>query len=69
MKENRIETIAELENALEEIESGEGLSTFVEGHGLHSHRFRFEFVGYSNTFFRDFYDVLIKGSPHENWFA
>ena len=42
MKEKRIETIAELENALEEIESEEGLSTFVEGHGLHSHRFRFE---------------------------
>ena len=42
MKEKRIETIAELENALEEIESGEGLSTFVEGHGLNSHRFRFE---------------------------
>ena len=28
-----------------------------------------EFVGYSNTFFRDFYEVLIKGSPHEDWFA
>ena len=42
MKEKRIEAIAELENALEEIESGEGLSTFVEGHGLQSHRFRFE---------------------------
>ena len=27
------------------------------------------YVSYSNTFFRDFYDVLIKGSPHENWFA
>lgn len=40
MKEKRIETIAELENALEGIESGEGLSTFVEGHGLNSHRFR-----------------------------
>jgi len=42
MKEKRIETIAKLQNALEEIESGEGLSTFVEGHGLQSHRFRFE---------------------------
>ena len=42
MEEKRRETIAELENALEEIESGEGLSTFVEGHGLNSHRFRFE---------------------------
>ena len=42
MEEKRIEAIAELENALEEIESGEGLSTFVEGHGLQSHRFRFE---------------------------
>ena len=42
MEEKRIAAIAELENALEEIESGEGLSTFVEGHGLQSHRFRFE---------------------------
>jgi hypothetical protein len=42
MKEKRIEAIAELENALDEIKSGEGLSTFVEGHGLQSHRFRFE---------------------------
>ena len=42
MEEKRRETIAELENALEEIESGEGLSTFVEGHGLNSHRFHFE---------------------------
>lgn len=42
MKEKRIEAIAGLENALEEIESGEGLSTFVEGHGLQSRRFRFE---------------------------
>ncbi len=33
---------ARLENALEEIKSGEGLSTFVEGHGLQSRRFRFE---------------------------
>ena len=28
-----------------------------------------KFVNYSNTFFRDFYDVLIKGSPHQNWFT
>ena len=42
MEEKRRETIAELENALEEIESGDGLLTFVEGHGLNSHRFRFE---------------------------
>ena len=42
MEEKRIEAIAALENALEEIESGGGLSTFVEGHGLQSHRFRFE---------------------------
>ena len=42
MEEKRIAAIAELENALDEIESGEGLSTFVEGHGLQSHRFRFE---------------------------
>jgi len=41
MKEKRIEAIASLENALDEIESGEGLSTFVEGHGLQSRRFRF----------------------------
>lgn len=42
MNEKRIEAIAKLENALNELESGEGLSTFVEGHGLQSHRFRFE---------------------------
>ena len=42
MKEKRIEAIAWLEEALAEIESGEGLSTFVEGHGLQSHRFRFD---------------------------
>ena len=42
MNQKRIEAIAGLENALNEIESGEGLSTFVEGHGLQSHRFRFE---------------------------
>lgn len=34
MNEKRIEAIAKLENALNELESGEGLSTFVEGHGL-----------------------------------
>ena len=28
-----------------------------------------KYVSYSNTFFRDFYDVLIKGSPHQNWFT
>lgn len=33
MNQKRIEAIAGLENALNEIESGEGLSTFVEGHG------------------------------------
>ena len=32
----------ELEDALEEIESGEGLSTSVEGHGIQSRVFRFE---------------------------
>jgi len=42
MKEKRAEAVAGLEDALEEIESGEGLSTFVEGHGLQSRRFRFE---------------------------
>ena len=42
MEKERIEAVASLENALEEIKSGEGLSTFVEGHGLQSHRFRFE---------------------------
>ena len=39
---DRTEAIAELEEALGEIEGGEGLSTFVEGHGLQSRRFRFE---------------------------
>jgi len=42
MKNERAEAIAGLEDALDEIESGEGLSTFVEGHGLQSRRFRFE---------------------------
>ena len=42
MEKERIEAVAGLENALEEIKSGEGLSTFVEGHGLQSRRFRFE---------------------------
>ncbi len=42
LKEKRMEALAGLEDALEEIESGEGLSTFVEGHGLQSRRFRFE---------------------------
>ncbi len=42
MEKERIEAVASLENALEEIKSGEGLSTFVEGHGLQSRRFRFE---------------------------
>lgn len=37
-----MEALAGMEDALEEIESGEGLSTFVEGHGLQSRRFRFE---------------------------
>jgi len=27
-----------------------------------------KYVSYSNTFFRDFFDVLIKGSKHANWF-
>jgi len=42
IEEKREEARAGLEAALEELESGEGLSTFVEGHGLQSHRFRFE---------------------------
>ena len=42
VERERIEAVAGLENALEEIKSGEGLSTFVEGHGLQSRRFRFE---------------------------
>ena len=42
MEKERIEAVARLEIALEEIKSGEGLSTFVEGHGLQSRRFRFE---------------------------
>ena len=41
MERERIEAVAGLETALEEIKSGEGLSTFVEGHGLQSRRFRF----------------------------
>ena len=28
-----------------------------------------KYASYTNTFFRDFYDVLIKGSKHEDWFA
>ncbi len=54
MEEKRRKTIAELENALEEIESGEGLSTFVEGHGLQSLRFRFE---WSEPLLRISYDL------------
>ena len=42
IKEKRMEAFAGLEEALEEIKSGEGLSTFVEGHGMQSRRFRFE---------------------------
>lgn len=42
MEEKRAEAVAALEDALDEIKSGEGLSAFVEGHGLQSHRFRFE---------------------------
>ena len=38
----RAEAVAGLEDALGEIEGGVGLSTFVEGHGLQSRRFRFE---------------------------
>ena len=44
IKEKRLEAIALLDDALEEIMSGEGLSTFVEGHGLQSRRFRFEWL-------------------------
>ena len=40
--ETRNETIAALNAALEELESGEGLSRFVDGHGLMSRRFEFE---------------------------
>ena len=42
LEERRAEALVELEDALEEIESGEGLSTFVEGHGIQSRVFRFE---------------------------
>ena len=42
LEERRAETLVELEGALEEIESGEGLSMFVEGHGIQSRVFRFE---------------------------
>ncbi len=44
MTEKRMEAVARLEDALDEIKSGEGLSTFVEGHGLQSRRFRFEWL-------------------------
>ena len=44
IKEKRMEALAGLEEALEEIKNGEGLSTFVEGHGLQSRRFRFEWL-------------------------
>ena len=40
--ETRKGTIAALNAALEELESGEGLSRFVDGHGLMSRRFEFE---------------------------
>ncbi len=40
--ETREETIAALNAALAELESGEGLSRFVGGHGLMSRRFEFE---------------------------
>ena len=42
LKDERSDAIANLEVALEEIESGEGLSTYVEGHGLQSRVFRFD---------------------------
>ena len=42
LEERRAEALVELEEALEEIEGGEGLSTFVEGHGIQSRAFRFE---------------------------
>ncbi len=41
LKDERADAIANLEVALEEIESGEGLSTYVEGHGFQSRVFRF----------------------------
>ena len=44
IKEKRMEALAGLEEALEEIQNGEGLSTFVDGHGLQSRRFRFEWL-------------------------
>ena len=28
-----------------------------------------EYVNYSNTFFRDFYSTLVKGTSHANWFS
>ena len=42
--ETRKGTIAALNAALEELESGEGLSRFVDGHGLMSRRFKFEWL-------------------------
>ena len=44
IKEKRMEALAGLEEALEESQNGEGLSTFVDGHGLQSRRFRFEWL-------------------------
>ena len=34
LREKRAEAIAALEDALDEVDGGEGLSAFVEGHGL-----------------------------------
>ena len=42
LEERRAEALVELEDALEEIVSGEELSSFVEGHGIQSRVFRFE---------------------------
>lgn len=42
LEERRAEALVDLEEALEEIESGEGLSMFVEGHGIQSRVFSFE---------------------------
>jgi len=44
LRGKRAAAISALEAALDEIQSGEGLLTFVEGHGLQSRVFRFEWI-------------------------
>lgn len=42
LKEKRERTLTALREALAELERGEGCGTFMEGHGLQSRRFHFE---------------------------